>query len=159
MGPPSMSESPPVHDNVERLDSLFRQDTFARSIGVEILDWSGGTATVLAIPSAGQCNFAGSVHGGFLFSAADVALSIASNSWGRICVAASIDIHYLSAVNVGDQLEVVATEINRGRRLASYRLEIHRETKLLSTATGLTYRSSDWHLGAEAWSETWRSRY
>ena len=145
------------HENVELLSKLFTEDRFAASLGVELTEWSGGTATAIATPGPEQTNFTGSVHGGFIFSGADVVTSIASNSWGRKSVAVSIDIEYLSPARAGEQLTFTAAEAGRGRNLATYRIEIRRQDKLLAIATAVTFRTADWHLGADAWSETWRA--
>lgn len=147
------------HENTELLDDLFRRDGFAETLGVEVTAWSGGTATASAAPASRHLNFTGSVHGGFLFSGADVAVSVASNSWGRKSVAISIDIQYLSAARPGDQLTFTAEEAGRGRNLATYRVEIRREDKLVAIATAVTFRTADWHFGADAWSEDWRAAH
>lgn len=147
------------HENIGPLDELFRADGFAGTLGVEVTDWSGGIASAAATPGPEHLNFAGSVHGGFLFSGADVAVSVASNSWGRKSVAVSIDIEYLSAARPGEQLVFTAEEAGRGRNLATYRIEIRRGDKLVSIATAVTFRTADWHFGTEAWSERWRATH
>lgn len=146
------------HENEDRLSELFTGDRFATSNGVRLLEWTGGTATAVATPGPESSNFVGSVHGGFLFTAADVAASVAANSWGRICVAVSIDIEYLSGSAAGDELRFTATEAARGRNLATYRVEGHRGERLLTIASVVTFRTAEWHFGADAWSEEWRGR-
>ncbi|MCP3913090.1 MAG: hotdog fold thioesterase [Actinomycetia bacterium] len=150
---------PGAHENWADLDALFRADTLARTLDIELVDWSAGQARVSAVPSTEHCNFLGGVHGGFIYSAADVAMSVASNSWGRMAVALSIDMQYAAGGRPGDELEFVATEQTRSRRIGNYRLVVSRGERTIATATGLTYRTDDWVLGAGAWSGDWRSRY
>ncbi|MCP5026032.1 MAG: phenylacetic acid degradation protein PaaD [Actinomycetia bacterium] len=147
-----------THENRAELDALFRADTLARTLNLELVDWSGGEARVTGTPTEEHCNFLGGVHGGFLYSAADVAMSVASNSWGRAAVAVSIDMQYAAGARPGDVLEFAATEQTRSRRIGNYRLVVVRGERTIATATGLTYRTDDWLLGAEAWSDHWRSR-
>lgn len=147
------------HENVELLNRLFSEDRFAASLGIELTAWSGGTATAIATPGPEHCNFAGSVHGGYLFSAADVVASVASNSWGRVSVAVSIDIEYLSAAGTGRPLVFTANEAGCGRNLATYRVDVHHRDKLVAIATAVTFRTADWHGGPDAWTDHWRSAH
>ncbi len=149
----------PAHQNRDELDALFRADTLARTLDLELVDWSGGQARVTGTPTEEHCNFLGGVHGGFLYSAADVAMSVASNSWGRMAVAVSIDMQYAAGARPGDEIEFIATEQIRSRRIGNYRLLVVRGERTIATATGLTYRTDDWLLGEEAWSDDWRSQY
>ncbi|MEM9614846.1 MAG: PaaI family thioesterase [Actinomycetota bacterium] len=148
------------HENTDRLTELFEGDRYARSLGVELVDWDGGTATVAATPGAEHTNFLGTVHGGFLFSAADVALGVAANSWGRQSLALSIDIKYLTAAATESRITFVATEVNRSRSIGTYRLDVHGEDgSLVSTAVALAYRTRAWHFGDDAWPEEWRATH
>lgn len=147
------------HENFDLLDELFAGDPFATELGVELTGWSGGTANATATPGPAHCNFTGSVHGGFLFSAADIVVSVASNSWGRQSVAVSIDIEYLSAARTGEPLHVTGVEVGRGRNLATYRIDVHRDDKLVAVATAVTFRTADWHFGEDAWTDAWRSAH
>jgi hypothetical protein len=73
--------------------------------------------------------------------------------------ALSIDMQYVGAARPGDELDFVAIEQTCGRSIGNYRLEVLRGERILATATGLTFRTDDWHLGADAWSEGWRARH
>lgn len=147
-----------LHENRDRLDATFNGDPFAGVLAVEVVEWAGGSARVRAMPKAEHCNFLGGVHGAFLYAGADVALSIASNSWGRIAVAVSIDMHYLAAAQLDEALEFSAAETSRGRSIATYALEVRCQGELIANATGVTFRTARWHFGDEVWSDDWRSR-
>ena len=141
----------------ERLDATFRCDPHANHLGIELVDWSEGAAMVSCALADHHTNFLGSGHGGLIFSLADVAMSVASNSHGRVAVAVQIDISYLRRVDPGDQLTATATVTNTSRRFTHVGLDVHVGERKVAAATGITYRTDDWHFGADAWPEAWRS--
>jgi acyl-CoA thioesterase len=85
----------------------------------------------------------GSAHGGFLFSLADSAFALASNSHGPLAVALSAHIEFLKPSRVGDTLVATAIEINRTHRTAVYRIEIHCDATLVAVFTGTVFRKSE----------------
>ncbi|MGH9009532.1 MAG: hotdog fold thioesterase [Acidimicrobiia bacterium] len=103
-------------------------------------------------------NFVGSVHGGALFSLADAALGVASNSWGRLCVALTVEAQFLSAP-VGDVLVATAVERARTRRTAAYSIDLISEDdgSLRAAFQAMVFRTGRWHLGEDAWPEEWRA--
>jgi acyl-CoA thioesterase len=153
-----------------RLDEIFRSDPWAGTLGAELVGWEGGTAEVALRTGPRHRNFGGLVHGGVLFSLADVAMSYASNSWGRIAVALGVDAQFLRAAGEG-RLVARATEISRTRRTGAYRIEVHEHRdgtepgnatepgRLVASFSGLTFRTDDWHLGADAWPDPWTSSH
>lgn len=149
-----------------RLDELFRSDPWAGALGADLAGWECGTAEVVLRTGPQHRNFGGLVHGGVLFSLADVAMSYASNSWGRIAVALGVDAQFLRAAGNG-RLVARASEVSRTRRTAAYRLEIHEHQeataeapgRLVATFSGLTFRTDDWHFGADAWPPEWTANH
>jgi acyl-CoA thioesterase len=85
-------------------------------------------------------NIHGSCHGGFLYSLADAAFALASNSHGTPAVALSTQMQYFKAVKAGDRLEAHASEENLGRRTATYRIEIRSEGRVVALFTGTVFR-------------------
>jgi acyl-CoA thioesterase len=148
--------------NYDRLDAHFRADPYLAKLGAELVGWSGGRATVRWTPTPDDENFAGYVHGGALFSLADLAFSFASNSWGRVSVALTVEIHYLAAPPTGTALVAEGWERSRGRRSASYLIEVRAEDdpgRLVASFHAMVHRTSRWHFGEEAWPEDWRGAY
>jgi len=82
----------------------------------------------------------GSAHGGLLFSLADSAFALASNSHGPLAVALSAHIEFLKPSRVGDTLAATATEINRTQRTAVYRIEVRTGESLVALFTGTVFR-------------------
>lgn len=150
---------------VGELDTLFRSDPYANRLGARIVDWSLGSATVEGAVAEHQVNFLGAGHGGFIFSLADVAMAVASNTTGRVSVAIQVDIAYLRPAAAGDGLLATARVTNLSRRFAHLDLAVtgispaNGRDRTVATATGICYRTDDWHLGPEQWPEEWRATY
>jgi acyl-CoA thioesterase len=147
--------------NRARLEAIFRGDAYVKGIGAELVDWGGGHASFRLRPEARHTNFVGTIHGGALFSLADAAIGVASNSWGRVCVLLSAEAQFLSAARVGDVLLSRATERSRTRRTASFAIDVVSEADgtLRAALQAMCFRTERWHLGEDAWPEDWRARY
>jgi len=123
-----------------RVNRLAAHDPFVKSLGIKCVDGGPGRAAVRMRVKATHLNFNGTCHGGVVFSLADTAFGLASNSHGR--VAAGIDAHvtYQAAVKQDDVLTATATEVSRTRRLAVYRVDVARaDGGLVATFTGTVY--------------------
>lgn len=124
----------------ERAAELLAADPYARSLGVTLVEVTDDAVTVAMVVGEGHHNFAGSTHGGVLFSLADVALSLAGNVPGP---AVAIDTHLAitAASTAGDELIATATEVTRGRTLATYRVEVRRKSddRTCGIFTGTNY--------------------
>lgn len=151
--------TPDEHPNREALDALFRSDAHARRLGAELVDWGGGWAEVALDPDDTHVNFAGSVHGGVLFSLADLAFAVACNAWGRASVALTVEVHFLAAAVPGTRLLATARERSLTRRTGSYLLEVHAEGTLVASLHAMAYRTGRWHLGEDAWTDHWRASH
>ena len=138
----------------QRLDALFRSDRYLHVLGCELDDWGGGWSRVRWTPRDEHVNFIGVVHGGAIAAVADAAFAFASNSWGRVAVALSIEVHYLAAPVVGTPLVAEGRERSRRRRAGSYLID-----ELVASLHSVAHRTDRWHLGDEAWPEEWRDRY
>lgn len=148
------------HPRRDELDALFRTDPHARQQGIELVDWGLGWAEVVAAPTAAQTNFIGSVHGGFLFSLADVALSYAANSWGRISLALSMEVQFVRASRPGADVRACARCRSRTRRVSSFGIDVvDGDGRLLANLQGMNFRTDDWHLDDERWPAAWRERF
>ena len=109
------SESP-LETNRARLEAVFESDACVDALGAKLVEWDGGRAVFRLAPDPRHLNFLGSVHGGALFSLADSALGVASNSWGRVSVALTVEIQFLSAPvddvpRIVSRLQIGGTEL------------------------------------------------
>lgn len=99
-----------------------------------------GQARVWGVIRPEFLNSWGSAHGGFLYSVADAAFALASNSHGTLAVALTAHMEYLQASQVGAAVEALATEVRLGRRTAVYQVEVRSGPVLLALFTGTVYR-------------------
>ncbi|MDR1834165.1 MAG: PaaI family thioesterase [Propionibacteriaceae bacterium] len=121
----------------------FAADGFLTQAGVVIedvgLDWC--RCSMRAGPA--HTNAAGAVQGGAIFTLADSAFGVASNSRhlaegdGRLTVAQSSAISYLAAGQPGSTLYAQARRIGGGKRTAVFQIDVTDEAgKLIATMTG-----------------------
>lgn len=154
-----MTPEPLPEINRSRLEAVFQSDAYLSELGAKLVEWEGGRAVFRLAPEPHHLNFVGSVHGGALFSLADAALGVACNSWGRICVALTVDTQFLSAPLAGDVLVATALERSRTRRTASYAIDVisQDDGTLRAGFLAMTFRTGRWHLGEDAWPQEWRA--
>jgi uncharacterized protein (TIGR00369 family) len=157
----AMATDPFPPDNRARLEEIFRSDAYVKGLDAELVEWDGGSATFRLRPESGHTNFVGTIHGGALFSLADAAIGVASNSWGRVSVLLTCESQFLSAPPVGDVLLARAVERSRTGRTAAFAIDVVSEADqtLRAAFTAMCFRTGRWHLGEDAWPEDWRARY
>ena len=124
------------------MERFIDQDRYAQYLGVEICEWSEGYAKAKLELDRNHLNSVNTVHGGVLFSLADSAFSVASNSHGTVAVAIQVCISYFKAVS-GGTLYAEAREVSRNPKLATYLIEVSDDTgSLLGIFQGTVYRKS-----------------
>lgn len=142
------------------LDAVLRSSPLLRHLGGDLAGWGLGWSEVRLPTVEGFANLVDSVHGGIVSTAADAAFEAACNSYGRVALAAGLTGHYTAAAVVGTVLTARAEEVARGRRTASYRIEVSDgEGALVAWFQALAYRTNRWHLGETRWPAEWRDRY
>ena len=119
---------------------LAMRDPFVTSVGIRAVDAGPGHATVALEIRPEHINFNGKCHGGAIFTLADTAFGLASNSHGLMAVGIDAHITYHVAAEAGDTLTATANEISRTRRIAVYRIEVTRgDGALVAGFTGTVY--------------------
>ncbi|MGD8368212.1 MAG: hotdog fold thioesterase [Desulfobacterales bacterium] len=113
--------------NVERFEELRQffgeRDRFAAHNGIEILEISPGRARVRMEVAEHHLNGLDRVHGGAVFSLADLAFAAASNSHGSAAMGINASIAYVKEA-AGDVLFAEAEEVSRSHRLATYSIRV-----------------------------------
>ncbi len=105
-------------------DFLWRQDATLGSLGLERLSIKAGEATVAMTVVPSMVNGIGFTHGGAIFTLADAAFSLASNTYNERTIAAHCCISYLQPTKLGDRLVAMAKEVTRSARSGIYDVSV-----------------------------------
>jgi acyl-CoA thioesterase len=125
---------------MDDLKRFVEQDAFAHHVGIVVSEYGDGRATARLMVAPQHLNSAGTLHGGVIFSLADMAFSAASNSHGALAASIEANISYFQAVKEG-VVTAEATEIARSRKLATYLIDVKDETgTLVAHFRGTVYR-------------------
>ena len=101
-----------VMTDLRHAEQMWAEDQASRALGMEILDLARDHASVRMTISPAMVNGHANAHGGYLFTLADSAFSLACNSRGGPVVAAGADIIFVAAARLGDVLVATATQRN-----------------------------------------------
>ena len=129
--------------SLERIERASKNDNFAAHCGAVLTDVGPGRATARMEVGDHHLNAVGIVHGGAIFTLADFAFAMASNSHGTVAVAINANISFVKAVRDG-VLTAEATEVSRNARLASYSIDVTDEAgDLVASFQGMVYRKKE----------------
>jgi acyl-CoA thioesterase len=118
-----MSQLHPGGTIVNTIDPFYTKDAWARETGIELVDVSPGRARVRMRIEERHRNSHGTVHGGVLFTLADAAFALASNSHGIPAAAINATIAYVKSATQGT-LFADAEEFSLGARIATYTVTV-----------------------------------
>jgi acyl-CoA thioesterase len=125
-----------------RLHELFRGDAVAQYLGVELLALDAGYAVVRMEVQDRHRNLFGTVHGGVIFTLADIAFGLAGNAEGKPSVAIDATVSYMKAVRTG-MLFAEAREYAFLDPVASYRVVVTaQDGEQIALFQGMAYRKS-----------------
>ena len=118
-------------------------DLFARHNGIELLEADEGQALVSMKIQPFHFNGAGTVHGGAIFTLADFAFAVASNSHGQVAMGISTSMNFVKSVLSGT-LYARATEQSRNAKLAAYSVIVTDDAdNTVALFQGMVYRKKD----------------
>jgi acyl-CoA thioesterase len=125
-----------------RLHDFFQRDAVAQYLGIELLDLDKGHAEVRMQVQDRHLNLLGTVHGGVIFSLADVAFGLAGNAEGIPSVAIDATISYMKSVHSGI-LSAEAREYASREQVAFYRVVVTDQNgEQVALFQGMAYRKS-----------------
>ncbi len=128
-----------MNEAAERARLLLAADAYSALLGIELLDAGDDRAHLSLLLGEQHLNFLGGGHGGVIFSLADMAFGLASNSRGVMSIGIDAHMSYIIGSRAGDRLEAIAELVSRNRRTAVYRVDVRREDEILATFTGTVY--------------------
>lgn len=125
---------------MDKIRQFFKKDRFAAHNDITLLEIRPGYAKAELIISDKHLNGVDITHGGAIFTLADLAFAVASNSHGSVAVGVSATISYLKATNRGT-LTAEAREVALNPKLATYSVEVRDcSNDLVAIFQGTVYR-------------------
>jgi acyl-CoA thioesterase len=122
---------------------FFKRDRFAQHSGIELLEIGPGRAKARMAITDAHLNGVDMVHGGAIFTLADLVFAAASNSHGTVAVAINASIWFVKAARQGT-LYAEATEVSRNPKLATYSIKVTDDAgELIASFEGMVYRKKD----------------
>ncbi|WP_291323581.1 hotdog fold thioesterase [Desulfonatronospira sp.] len=129
---------------------INEHDRYARISGIELVEVDQGSALAQMTVQDMHLNGLDMVHGGALFTLADLAFAAASNSRGQAAVGINASINYIRPAKAGTLLSARAREVFSHKTLSGYSVEVKNDQdKLVATFQGTAYKK-DFPLVAEA---------
>jgi acyl-CoA thioesterase len=123
-------------------EQFFAKDNWAREAGIELLEASQGRAKVRMKIREKHKNSHGTVHGGVIFSLADTAFALASNSHGVPAAAINAHISYVRAATEGI-LYASAEEFSINPKIATYTVTVTDDaSEKIAIFQGMVYRKT-----------------
>jgi acyl-CoA thioesterase len=119
------------------------EDKFARHTGIELLEVGQGWAKASMKIEPFHYNAARTVHGGAIFTLADFAFAVASNSYGTLAMGINTSVSFVKSATKGT-LYAEAREQARNPRLASYSVQITDDVSdVVAIFQGMVYRKNE----------------
>ena len=106
---------------------MEENDRVANFYKMKVKEVRKGYALVELSIENSMLNAAGVCQGGVIFSLADFAFAVASNSYGNIALATSANINFMKPALKGEKLIAEAKEVNRSRRVGVYEVVVRKE--------------------------------
>ncbi len=131
-------------DEMNDIKRYFSEnDLFALHNSIELLEVEEGRALARMKIEPFHFNAAGTVHGGAIFTLADFAFAVASNSHGRLAMGISTSVNFVKAAVKGT-LYAEATEQSLNPKLATYSVMVTDDEKgTVAIFQGMVYRKKE----------------
>ena len=121
---------------------MMEKDAYSNWLGISIDTIDFGTCSLSCTVTETMLNGFGIAHGGITYALSDSALAFASNSHGQQCVSIETSIAHIKSVLPGDRLTAVCTEIQKGKTIARYAVDVfNSENQLVARFNGTVFRT------------------
>ena len=122
-------------------DFFSKNDRFAKENNMVIEKIKEGYAKTSMIVEKKHLNAADVAHGGAIFTLADFAFAIASNSYGTLALSINSSISFINSAKEGDKLFAEAKEIDKNFKLGSYCVMVtNQDDKTVASFQGMVYK-------------------
>lgn len=128
-----------MQNKIQKLEQILKKDRFAFNSDIRLISIGEGLAQAEMLISDKHLNGVDIIQGGALFTLADFAFAAASNSHGRIAVAANASISFFKGISSG-KLTAYAKELNSGKSLGHFCVDIFdQDNNLIAHFTGTAF--------------------
>jgi acyl-CoA thioesterase len=101
-------------------EGMFRNDRASKLLGMQIVDVSPGSATLVMTIRDDMLNGHDICHGGLITTLADSAFAFACNSYNELTVASGFSVDLLAPGRLNDVLTARCTEVSKAGRTGVY---------------------------------------
>jgi acyl-CoA thioesterase len=124
--------------------AMLAKDRVAQDLDIRLLTVGAGSATMCMTVQERMLNGFAICHGGYITILADTAFAYACNSYNDVTVASSLGIEFIAAVQGGDVLTAVASEVSLAGRTGLYDIDVTNQNgKRVAVMRGRSYRLKD----------------
>lgn len=124
-----------IKEKIENYDMLLKL------FNIKIEKLNPGHSEVSMVIKENHTNAAGVCHGGVIFSLADVAFALASNSHGNIALAMDVSISFIKTVKPGTEIRAICIEKHKGKSTGQYIIEVKDDkNRLVSILKATAFR-------------------
>lgn len=124
--------------------AMLAKDRVAQDLNISLLSIAPGAATITMTVQERMLNGFAICHGGYITLLADTAFAYACNSYNNVTVASSLGIEFIAAVQEGDVLTAIASELNLAGRTGLYDISVNNQDgKRVAVMRGRSYRLKD----------------
>ena len=127
---------------------FVERDGFVNHCGLELVEAgrTEGHATLAVTIRPEHVNFNGGCHGGLMFTIADTAFGLAANLAGFVAVGIDTHLAFHVGLREGDRLTARAYPVARGRRVATWRVDLTRgDGRMVATFSGTVFVTRQAH--------------
>lgn len=123
----------------EILNKRSSRNRFAVLTGCVVKEVSEGKAVVEHVVSDSSLNPSDAVHGGLLFTMADIAAGNAASAYGDVSTTVNSSFSFLRPAINSKVLTATATEIKHGKRLMVFNVEVEDQNGVILATGTFTY--------------------
>jgi acyl-CoA thioesterase len=122
--------------------AFFTNDAWAQESGIELLEVAAGRAKIRMMIEKRHMNGHGTVHGGVIFTLADTAFALASNSRGIPAAAINAHISYVKSATAGT-LYADCAETSLSPKIGTYSAVVTDDNgEKIALFEGMVYRKT-----------------
>ncbi|MBI2832614.1 MAG: PaaI family thioesterase [Chloroflexi bacterium] len=126
-----------ISDNIATLKAKSKNEPVASFLKMDLLELAPGYSRVAMRVLPEHQNFNGLTFGGMVMAVADQAFAYGCNSLMFPSYASQINIHFIAAAEVGDELIAECRVVKSGRRVGLSEMTVtNQDGKLIAKATG-----------------------